>query len=228
MALDAQRRQKKMERRAAKQKAKKLAVKQRTEQGAARTLQAVSSAPVLHCCASGDPSSEGMQQVLVGRALPNGRVAFAVFLLDLYCLGVKDAMFNILPLEDFELKVFGPLKARYRLRKLEPACARKLVEGAVEYARDLGFPPHADYGKAKLIFGDIDPSACSAVFQYGKDGKPLFVAGPYDNPARCERIVRTLNARCGADGFHFLVPVQQEEPLAIESISGLFDDDRLP
>jgi hypothetical protein len=223
MALDARKRQKKVERRAAKQRAKKLALKERTQLVAARTLEAVSSAPIFRCCAAEDGFTDGMQQVLISRALPNDRVAFALFLVDTYCLGVKNAMFDIASREEFELDFYEKLKEQLSLVTLKPACARKLVEGAVEYARDLGFPPHADYVKAKLIFGDIDASACPLVFEYGKDGKPLFVAGPYDNPSRCERIVRTLTHRCGADGFNSLIST--DGLLELESADELFLDD---
>ena len=41
-----------------------------------------------------------------------------------------------------------------------PAYARKLVEGAMADARDLGFDPHVDYRIAKAIFGDVDAAAC--------------------------------------------------------------------
>jgi hypothetical protein len=71
---------------------------------------------------------------------PRARVKHSAF-------GVKDAIFDTLPLEEFELQIFGRLKASFCLPKLEPACARKFVEGAVAYARDLGFPPHADIAR---------------------------------------------------------------------------------
>ena len=46
---------------------------------------------------------------------------------------------------------------------LKPA----LVEGAVEYAKSLGLSPHADYARARHIFGDIDPAASDREFVAG-------------------------------------------------------------
>src|SRR4029077_20110405 len=91
--------------------------------------------------------------------------------------------------------------------KMEPACARKLVEGAVAYAHELGFAPHPDYQTAKVIFGDIDSSQCEEEFEYGKDGKPFFFAGPNDSPARCRQILDTLARTRGQGNFHFTMPV---------------------
>jgi hypothetical protein len=42
---------------------------------------------------------------------------------------------------------------------------------------------------------------------FGKDGKPFFMSGPYDTPARCRRIIDTLTRRCGPEGFHYTVAV---------------------
>ena len=225
MALDARRRQKKAEHRKAKQSAKKLAVKRRGESRAAATFKAIGSAPILHCFATDDIWTHGIGQVLVSRSLPGDCVAASVFLVDVYCLGVKDATFDVGARGHYDLEVYGWLRSAYSLTKLKPACTRKLVEGAVSFAADLGLPAHPDYGKAKLIFGDIDPGACEQEFAYGRDGKPFFVAGPYDTAARCKRIVDALTKRCGPNGFHLIVPQATTELLPIfEGRTIEFDD----
>jgi hypothetical protein len=94
------------------------------------------------------------------------------------------------------LQIFGRLKASSWPAEGRAPHVPKLVEGAVEYARDLGFPPHADYSKAKLMFGDIEPSSCRPAFECGKDGK-LVRRPPLHDPERCERIVHALS-ECSA------------------------------
>jgi len=208
MALDPRKRQKKLERRQAKQRVKKRLQKQQGSPDLVHRMQRASASPILHCCTTADLWDQGIGQVLISRELPGGRVAFASFLLDRYCLGVKDVMFDIAPRERYEWQLYTKLRDRYHLTKLKSPCARKLVEGGVQYARDLGIAPHPDYPKARWIFGDIDPGECHEAFEYGKDGKPLFVAGPYDRPERCRQIVNTLSQRCGSDGFHYLIPIE--------------------
>ena len=64
--------------------------------------------------------------------------------------------------------------------------AQDLVCGAVEYARSLGFEPAAEFHDVKGHLGGWSgPSA----IRFGRDGKPLFVEGPYDNG---RHIVRQL------------------------------------
>ncbi len=77
--------------------------------------------------------------------------------------------------------------------------AQHLVFGAVEYARNLGFEPHADFEACEGHLGSwTGPSAIS----FGCDGKPLFIQGPYDNAAR---IMSALQRSVGQDNFHFTV-----------------------
>ncbi|MBF0459552.1 MAG: hypothetical protein HQK99_16800 [Nitrospirae bacterium] len=90
---------------------------------------------------------------------------------------------------------------------IHPACAVKLIEDAVAYAKGLGFSPHKDYGIARKIFGDIDPKDCSTEYTFGKDGKPYFIAGPNDTQAKCKKIMETLTQSFGSGGFHFSAPV---------------------
>jgi len=206
MAVDQRRRQKKLERRKAKQKAERRELAQRRSQGIAARMELAASAPILHCCRSADLWVQGIGYVLLSRALKDGQVAFATFLVDVYCLGVKDVMFDIAPRGRYERDLYGKMTDRAAMLPMQPEAARKLVEGAVQYALDLGLPPHADYRTAKPIFGEISAEACTEEFTFGRDGKPCFMPGPFDNAARCEQIFRAIAKHLGEDP-QFLIPI---------------------
>ena len=59
---------------------------------------------------------------------------------------------------------------------------------------------------------EVEASATS--FQFGKDGKPFYMSGPYDTPARIDRIMRALTARVGPDGFDYVVGLDDPNVLA--------------
>ena len=208
MALDPRKRQKKLAKKAAKRKAA-VAAKKATGGpsgllvGAGQVALAA-SAPVHQCLMPQELFETGMGTVIVSRALPNGRIGASFFLLDVFCLGVKSAHFMAMSHEEYDYKL-GEIGQNETLTPIHPACARKVVEQAEAYARDLGFAPHPDYQLAKRIMGDIDAAACPTSFTFGKDGKPFFIAGPSDTPARIEKIMATLTKRCGPDGFHYMV-----------------------
>jgi hypothetical protein len=215
MAVDQRRRQKKLERKKAKQKAQRRELARRESRGLAARLEDASAAPVLHCCIAARLWASGIGHVLLSRKMPNGNVAFACFLVDAYCLGVKDAFWNVTSRTSYD-DFYANLGEGQEMTRAAPEYARKLVEDAIRYALDLGISPHSDYREAKLIFGDISADLCLEEFTFGKDGQPFFVAGPYDRYERCQQILRTLAHRCGPDGYHYLVPITSEWPLAEE------------
>src|SRR4051812_22572422 len=95
MAKNPKRRQQKLERRAAKRKEKKKVVVRQQSAGLAERLMAAQSGPILHCWLTDEIWSEGIGWALLSRSLPNGMVAVAVFLIDIYCLGVKNVIVDV-------------------------------------------------------------------------------------------------------------------------------------
>ena len=206
MAVDPRRRQKKLEKQKAKKKAERKEIARRESQGMPARLEGASREPILHCCCAETLRELGIGNVLVSRQLSGGKVAFVMFLVDIYCLGVKDVFFNVLPRAVYEPKIYEHLLEQGPLKRLRPECARKLIEDAVEYAHALELPPHPDYRVGKLIFGDISAEACGEQFVFGREGKPFFCAGPHDHAARCAEVLQTLQRVCGPNGYHYLLP----------------------
>jgi yecA family protein len=144
----------------------------------------------------------GNINLIVARIRPN-QVEIGGFLTDCWCLGVKDALYTK-DETDFEAFVEERLPDEFRER-IHPACAKKLIDGAVAYAEQLGFAPHRDYRKARRVLGGIDTAVCTEEFTFGKDGKPFYVASETDSQERINRVIAILKARCGEDGFYYLI-----------------------
>ncbi len=147
----------------------------------------------------------GFGQVIIARFKASGEAEVGVFLVDAFCLGVKDAFFTRLWIEEYEQRVLGRLDKEEGREPLSPACARRLVESAVAYARNLGLQPHPDFKKGARVFGGIDSSECTREFVFGDRGKPLFVQSPNDSPQYVEYVMGTLSRRLGRDGFHYIL-----------------------
>ena len=146
----------------------------------------------------------GMGTLLFSRLLPDGRIAMAGFLVDMYCLGVKNAFIAIVPKAEYPMRRSN-LSSKENLQPTEPTCLRKLVEGSVAYAQDLGFSPHRDYALASQIFGDVQVADCSTRFEYGHDGKPFYVSGPNETEAQVQAILAQLRRRVGEGNYDYLV-----------------------
>jgi hypothetical protein len=224
MSSDPRKRQKKLEKRASKRKEKKHEIARATPTGLPEQLRAATRYPVHDCFISEHVWTHGLGSVMLSRELPNGSIALAVFLVDRSCLGIKDAFARIEGEYTYQRQLTD-MRSQSALKEASPACVRKLVEGAAAYAEALGLHPHPDYAKVKLIFGDIDAAACPESYEFGKDGKPFFAAGPHDTPARCRQILATLERTCGTGNYDFLLPMQSGGELTDEQLDYLDADD---
>ncbi len=202
MAISEQQRQKKL----AKKKNKRgVTVKKITRSIAKANIFAIS--PIHECFVADNLFSFGIGELVVARRSHSGDIAFSAFLLDVFCLGVKDAMFLVMPENEYEQKFKTGMAANASrgFVKLHQASAKKLLDDLVKYSKELGFTPHPDYKNAYDIFGDIDASVSPEKYTYGKKGKPFYKNGPYESEADIERILNTLTKSCGTDGFDILL-----------------------
>lgn len=148
-----------------------------------------------------DVGASGLATVVVARRQRFDKVSACCYLVDVYCLGVKNAIppriLDMRELGEFVRHCFSaydspPLAAPIDL-------AQHLVLGAIEYARALGFEPHPDFEAARGPLGSwTGPSAIG----FGQHGTPMYVQGPYDDP---HRVLRTLERSVGRGNFELIV-----------------------
>ena len=73
--------------------------------------------------------------------------------------------------------------------------------GAADYAWRLGFEPQRDFRRARRPLGPWEgPSAIT----FGRDRKPHYLSGPYEDP---RRVLATLERTVGRGGFGYTVPL---------------------
>jgi len=220
MGADPRKRQKKLAKKAAKRKEKKHHAIVEANKGIAERLSQWSHCPVLHSRVSTDVWDKGMGYALISRVLPSGRIAIGAFLIDRYCLGVKNAIAALTGRSMYDEKFVQGMKERFAFHDEAPAFVRKLVEQSVAYARDLGFSPHEDYHKAKMIFGDIDATQCTQEFEFGLDGQPFFMRGPFDTPERCRYIYNMLSKHITPEQLSAMIAADQYAPDRLGSEDG--------
>ena len=167
-------------------------------------VAAASSTPITRCLQSRELFSIGIGYVIVARRLSTGLMACAYFLVDTYCLGVKDVTYREDTQAEFT-EALELLSSAETLIDIEPCCARKILVDAVAYAAACGISPATDFAKVEPILASADIHPCSQTLTFGRDGKPLYVQGPTDSPHRIQQIVTTLNQHLGPDGWGFMV-----------------------
>ncbi|MBT8421041.1 MAG: hypothetical protein KJO08_09295 [Gammaproteobacteria bacterium] len=206
MAITAKQRQKKLE----KKNAKRVSVKKSRREVllSKNKASAYAGFPIHECLVPKGLFELGIGNVIVTRRTPDDAIAVSAFLVDVQCLGVKDALFRVMSEYEYESDLKARLIAREPdewLDNVDVACVKKLIDGAIGYAGDLGFTPHRDYQKAKGIFDDVDADACPVAYVYGKDGKPFYMRGPNESIARAKAIVDQLKRKCGEDNYDGII-----------------------
>jgi hypothetical protein len=131
--------------------------------------------------ADAEAASSGLVTVLLGVQQRRDRVSMSCFLVDTWCLGVKNAS-GPKPMSPQRFaahrrEVFSPWASEAVAVPLE--LARHLVLGAAEFARGLGFRPHSDFARARVALGQLE-EPCA--IEFGRDGRPFYSSGPYDDP----------------------------------------------
>ena len=231
MASSESRRRKQLEKKKKKRNDKRHQIVVVRNAGLAEKLAARAKFPVHECLVNAQLGNEGggLVEVVISRKCASGEIAFGLFLIDSYCMGVKDCFGKIVSVSQYnDFKDNVQAKGRI-LRAIDPPSARRFVEDAVAYAERFGIKPHADFRAARMILGDIDSSKAKSVFEMGKDGKPFFTSGPFQSPAECQMIIAKLTAECGADGFHYIVGIDPRQTMLtdqdFDELS--FDDDKV-
>jgi hypothetical protein len=222
MAKSESKRQKRLAKQKAKRNQKKQQLTRVKSMGLAERFGRFESAPVLVCLITTSMEDQGLGHLLISRRATSGEVAVAYFLIDRYCLGVKDC-FGKIPAPG----EYGEMLENYRaqeVRSIDPPSAKALIEGAVAYASSFGVSPHSDFRRVFPIFNGIDSTEAKETFEMGKDGKPYFMPGPYDSIAKSQQIFQKLMAHFGPDGFHYTMPFEHAGMLNLESFEDEDED----
>ncbi len=147
--------------------------------------------------------SPGFAGVTIARKSSFNRLILCNYLVDIWCLGVKDAM-GPRKISEIDYKAF--MDKFYRgfgneFVEIDFELAQAIVWGGVEYAQKLGFSPHRDFEAARV---NLEPWSGEPQLTFGKDGKPFYMMGPHDNP---NKIIETLENSVGTGNFEFMMEV---------------------
>ena len=133
-----------------------------------------------------DAGAQGLVSVLVTRQERYGRVHLCGWLVDVWCLGVKDVVGPRLMDERRVSQFAGSYFAAYQAPPLvvPVELARHLVFGAVEYARRLGFAPAPGF---QATTGQLGPWAGPSAIGFGATASPSSSKAPATTPPPSSR-----------------------------------------
>ena len=164
--------------------------------------------PIFECLVPEEIWERGMGQIIVSRKSSQGDIAVGAYLVDTYCLGLKDCFSRILSSSEYEQLIENCEFSNGEINLVERSYACTLIHKALAYAKQIGFQPHADFSKAKSILTNIAINDAFK-FEFGKDGEPFYMQGPYDKPFEVKKIMQILASH--PDKGHLQMETQNPE-----------------
>lgn len=152
------------------------------------------------CYITSDLEDCGEGMVIVSRQHNGGRMSFGVFLVDIFCLGVKNAHVK-LRLEPFEYEDYiDGIDERLDLQEITYEEAHNWVWGSVEWAKKAGITPHKDFAIAKMMLDPAD--ACATLdLEFGRNGEHFLMA---NNMQELDHYLPILHEHLG-ENFDYVV-----------------------
>ena len=145
----------------------------------------------------------GIGYVIVSRK-NNNDIAMGVYLVDVFCLGVKDCYYRDTDIYNYRDFLDTVKESTGGVKLVDFVYAHTLIHKVIEYAQSLGFKPCKDFAKLQKMLIDI-PISEKLKFNFGKGGKPLYCQGPYETAATVKKILQTLDTNVGVGNYHFVV-----------------------
>jgi SEC-C motif len=172
--------------------------------GKLHRIQHADDYPIEACYLNADWKERGLARIVVTRSQENGKAMLGVFLVDIFCLGVKDAFCNEgLSRRQIEDELLPRFYQNEMPTRVGINFAKEIICGAVEYAKSVGFEPHPDFELSRHVLGTEEFSTTRSLKFGGPEGKPLYIAGADDDAAT---VLQKLRKRLGENGFEFITP----------------------
>src|SRR5947207_6950551 len=102
---------------------------------------------------------EGLASIHVIRRNPAGGFAMAVFLIDIWCIGLKDAFGRIDMLNEDVKFSLDRARGHFDLTRIDVETVQRLVAGAIRFSQQNGFRLPAHFDRFVNILGGVGDAA---------------------------------------------------------------------
>ena len=163
--------------------------------------------PLFECLISSNWQKDdmGLIEILLARKQPDGDICFGVYLVDKLCLGLKNTFARAgIPRARYQNEAGSNIFRSGRPVTCPIELAHQMIYASIDYAAQFGFKPEKDFELTQYMLAPRGELEEPYDLTFGKNGKPFFVAGPYDN---AERILKQLEKTAGPGNYDYLVPL---------------------
>lgn len=184
----------------------------------ARTL------PIYECWVASEWKETSMATLVIARKHINDNITACFYMVDMGCLGVKDSGFLFNVTMNKYREFLQKFSSGIQLTLEDYALAHNIILAGVEFAEEFGFKPCKEYESVTKFMLEIDNDEIELIeIDCGKDGKPFYVQGPFDDIARAKGIIAQLEKTAGPGNYDYILSVG--DPFADDYEDNDLDDE---
>ena len=154
---------------------------------------------------TGDIEECGEGLVVVTRRHTGGRVSLAIYMVDTFCLGVKDSHYH-LRLEEDEMESI--LDRIPDLKECTYEEAHNRVYGAISWAEEAGIKPAGSFSITRYMLEEDTDDVPLIEYEFGRDGKHFLVA---NSNLEASRYLPLLRKNLGEGEFDFVINTDKDD-----------------
>ncbi len=190
--------------------------------------------PIHECFLNPNWQTIGLAVVVVSRIHVNKNISYGAYLIDTFCMGLKKTFYWVNRDASLYEKFTKEVYARIGLVRdpIDYLLVHNLVYGAIAYAHDFDLYPHPGWLVSQFLLAEDTDEIPLIELEFGKEERPCYVPGPYDNYGE---VVRNLRTHAGegnfdmifADGDTYQNRLAQGLPYTLDELlpSGEYEED---
>jgi len=161
----------------------------------------VRTLPIEACLITEDWQNTGICNVIIARRHKKGNLTIGLYLVDIYCLGLKDTSYRF-GISTDEFDYFK--KSGGGMIECDYALAHNIIYGGIAFAGDYEFKPHKDFAVTQFILEEDTEDVELIDIDFGLNGLPCFMRGPYDDNVKVRNIEANLARIAGPGNYKIL------------------------
>lgn len=169
--------------------------------------------PIYECMINTEWESTKICSVLVSRQHNNGNFSWVIYLVDLFCMGVKDSYY-IFNQSEYEYNTFKKKYFPQDYHETIPyTLAHNIIFAGYEFAAEYDLKPCKDFLQLTQYFLNEDNDNVELIeIECGRNNMPVVISGP-DNQQESNRLYNHLVHKVGKGKFIY------------EEVNDLFEDE---
>lgn len=140
-----------------------------------------SQGEVVVCYVNNDWHKQGMAEILALKQVAGGNLAFGAYLVDIWCVGLKDAWGRVNVTQADFTELVDRTREHLEMVRIDPAAAWAIVSGGVRFARQNGFRLPPRYERWTALLGNNAECGAADLSQFGVEGGKLRYVGTMED-----------------------------------------------